>query len=84
MASLLTEGQGKYAAYDNVEDFVEHYLIRLAEDNANDGDTQMAHAIYHVLEHYLAGDVDVYLEDGVAYVRQIDDDDIAIEEDDMP
>ena len=58
--------------YDNVEDFIEHYLIRMADRYADGGNARAADAVYDVLDKYIAKEIAVQLLDGQVYVVPIE------------
>ena len=53
---------------DNVYDFIEYYLMRMAEQYAKHGADDIAYTVYDTLDKYVAGEIDVQLIDGQAYV----------------
>lgn len=63
---------GKYKDHDNVEDFIEHFLLRLADRFAKAGNTAIADSIYVALDAYLIGDIGIELVNGQAYTYNID------------
>ena len=58
--------------YDNVEDFAEHFLLRMAEQYAKAGRNDIADAIYDALDNYMLGNVDIRFEDGQPFVYPLD------------
>ena len=55
---------------DNVEDFIEHKLIRMAEGYAQQGREDIADAMYEALDSYLAGYVDIVFHAGMPYMQR--------------
>ena len=66
----MTEKPGRYAAHDNVLDFVEHFMLHHAERMASMGHIDLAEQLYGALDRYLAGDVDIILRDGQPIVTR--------------
>ena len=64
----MADNIGRYAEYDNVLDFIEHYLLRAANDMVEIGNEKAAAAIYEALDKYLTGEAEIFLRDGVPYV----------------
>jgi len=64
----MTDKVGRYTEYDNVLDFIEHYLLRAANSMVAIGQEDAAIAIYEALDKYLTGEADIFLRGGVPYV----------------
>ena len=54
---------------DNVADFVQYNLIRMAEQYAKEGRADIADAMYNALEAYAEGTVDIVFHDGMPYMQ---------------
>ena len=52
-------------AQDNVADFVEHYIRREVKYATEDGDRMQAYSLALLLSQYMAGNVDVTIDQGV-------------------
>jgi hypothetical protein len=66
--SQVSDNTGYYSEYDNVEDFIEHYLIRMADRYAEHGRDDVADAIYDALDQYMTKQVGIRLVDGQVYL----------------
>ncbi len=63
---------GKYNDYDNVEDFVQHYMIRMGEQYDAAGRPDIANGIYDALNQYMLGEIDIRIVEGQPYIYPID------------
>ena len=77
----MSDSIGYYNEYDNVEDFIEHYMIRLADKYAEHGRDDVAGAIYDALDQYLTKQTGIRLIEGQIYlvpleIMEVFDDDI--------
>ncbi len=77
----VSDSIGYFSEYDNVEDFIEHYLIRMADKYAAHGRDDIADALYDALERYMTHEVGIQLVQGQVYLIPLDnteeiDDDI--------
>tara|TARA_Y100000296_G_C4962784_1_gene151838 strand:- start:81 stop:326 length:246 start_codon:yes stop_codon:yes gene_type:complete len=68
----VSEDIGYYSEYDNVEDFIEHFMLRMAERYAKHGRHEVSDAIYDALDQYLARQVGIQIIDGEVYVVSLD------------
>ena len=64
----MSDNTGYYSEYDNVEDFIEHYLMRMADRYAEHGRDDVADAIYDALDQYMTKQVGIRLVDGQVYL----------------
>jgi len=64
----VSDSIGHFSEYDNVEDFVVHYVLRLAERYADHGRDDVADALYDALDQYLSHLADIRLIGGQVYL----------------
>ena len=55
---------------DNVEDFIEHKMIRMAEGFAAQGRIDIADTMYDALDAYLSGEVNIVFHAGMPYMER--------------
>jgi len=55
---------------DNVEDFIEHKMIRMAEQFAKQGRDDIAATMYDALDAYLSGEVNIVFHAGMPYMER--------------
>ena len=59
---------------DNVIDFIQYKMLRMADEYAKVNQMDMAEACWNALEKYMAGEIDIYFKSGEPYVTKLPND----------
>ena len=63
---------GRYPEDSNIIDFNQIKLLAMIEEYAKLGRADMAEAIWHALDSYMVGDIDIVFKNGMPYVLKAD------------